>query len=90
VPELWGKVEEHRAFLEREGRLEERRRRNLAAEVYAVATARARAHLERTVGSDPELQRLLDDVQARRVDPLSAVSEIMSRVFEVEDDAGGG
>ena len=90
VPELWGKVEEHRAFLEREGRLEERRRRNLAAEVYAVASARARAHLERTVGSDPELQRLLDDVQARRVDPLSAVSEIMSRVFEVEDDAGGG
>ena len=90
VPELWGKVEEHGAFLEREGRLEERRRRNLAAEVYAVATARARAHLERTVGSDPELQRLLDDVQARRVDPLSAVSEIMSRVFEVEDDAGGG
>jgi GTPase len=90
VPELWGKIEEHRAFLEREGRLEERRRRNLAAEVYAVATARARAHLERTVGSDPELQRLLDDVQARRVDPLSAVSEIMSRVFEVEDDAGGG
>ena len=90
VAELWGKVEEHRAFLEREGRLEERRRRNLAAEVYAVASARARAYLERTVGSDPELQRLLDDVQARRVDPLSAVSEIMSRVFEVEDDAGGG
>ena len=53
VPELWGKVEEHRAFLEREGRLEERRRRNLAAEVYAVASARARVHLERTVGSDP-------------------------------------
>jgi LAO/AO transport system kinase len=90
VPELWGKVEEHRGFLEREGRLEERRRRNLAEEVYAVASARARAHLERAVGSDPELQRLLDDVQARRVDPLSAVSEIMSRVFEVDDDAGGG
>ena len=65
VPELWGKVEEHRAFLEREGGLEERRRRNLAAEVFAVASARARAHLERAVGSDPELQRLLDDVQAR-------------------------
>jgi GTPase len=90
VPELWGKVEEHRAFLEREGGLEERRRRNLAAEVYAVASARARAHLERAVGSDPELQRLLDDVQARRVDPLSAVSEIMSRVFEVDDDSGAG
>jgi GTPase len=89
VPELWAKVEEHRAFLEREGRLEERRRRNLAEEVYAVASARARAHLEHVVGSDPELQRLLDDVQARRLDPLSAVSQIMSRVFDVDDRADG-
>jgi LAO/AO transport system kinase len=86
VPELWEKVEEHRAFLEREGGLEERRRRNLAGEVYAVAAARARTHLERTVESDPELRRLLDDVQARRLDPLSAVSQIMSRVFEVEEE----
>jgi LAO/AO transport system kinase len=89
VPELWEKVEEHRAFLEREGRLEERRRRNLAEEVYAVASARARAHLERMVESDPELQGLLDDVQARRLDPLSAVSQIMSRVFDVDDRADG-
>src|SRR5207253_960561 len=28
VPELWEKIEEHRAFLEQEGRLEEQRRRN--------------------------------------------------------------
>ena len=89
VAELWEKVEEHRAFLEREGRLEERRRRNLAEEVYAVASARARAHLERMVESDPELQGLLDDVQARRLDPLSAVSQIMSRVFDVDDRADG-
>jgi LAO/AO transport system kinase len=88
VAELWAKVEEHRAFLEREDGLEQRRRRNLAGEVYAVASARARAHLERAVGSDPELQRLLDDVQARRLDPLSAVSQIMSRVFDVDDGAG--
>jgi LAO/AO transport system kinase len=88
VPELWEKVEEHRAFLEREGGLEERRRRNLAGEVYAVASARARAHLERAVADDPELRQLLDDVQARRVDPLTAVSEIMSRVFDADGDAG--
>jgi LAO/AO transport system kinase len=90
VPELWAKVEEHRAFLERDGGLERRRRRNLAGEVYAVASIRARAHLERAVGSDPELRQLLDDVQARRLDPLSAVSQIMSRVFDVDDGAGAG
>ncbi len=41
VPELWAKLEEHRTALESDGRLEERRRRNLAAEVFAVASSRA-------------------------------------------------
>src|SRR5437764_6416439 len=46
VPALWEKIEEHRAFLERDGRLDERRRSNLAGEVFAVAAARAKQHLE--------------------------------------------
>src|SRR5882762_4451440 len=41
VPELWEKIEAHRAYLAQFGRLEERRARNLAAEVFAVASARA-------------------------------------------------
>jgi LAO/AO transport system kinase len=85
VPELWEKVEEHRAFLEREGLLEERRRKNLAAEVFAVASGRAKAHLERTVADDPELRRLLDEVQRRELDPLTAVREILGRVFHIAD-----
>jgi LAO/AO transport system kinase len=90
VPELWQKVEEHRAFLQREGGLEERRRRNLAGEVYAVASARAAAHLRRAVERDPELRRLLDEVQTRALDPLSAVSEIMTRVFGIDADGDAG
>jgi LAO/AO transport system kinase len=89
VPELWEKVEEHRAFLE-QGGLEERRRRNLAGEVYAVASARAAAHLRRAVEQDPDLGRLLDDVEARTLDPLSAVAEIMSRVFKIDADGDAG
>jgi LAO/AO transport system kinase len=85
VPELWEKIQEHRAFLESEGILEERRRRNLAGEVFAVASARAKAHLERAVADDPELRRLLDEVQRRELDPLSAVREIMEKVFRIED-----
>ena len=88
VPELWEKVEEHRAFLESEGRLEAQRRRNLASEVFAVASSRAKAHLERAVADDPELRRLLDEVQSRQLDPLSAVREIMRKVFKVEGGDG--
>jgi LAO/AO transport system kinase len=87
VPELWGKIEEHRAYLESEGRLEERRRKNLAGEVFAVASGRAKAHLQDAVANDPELRRLLDEVQRRELDPLTAVKEIMEKVFRLGDTA---
>ena len=85
VPELWEQVEAHRAFLESDGLLEEQRRKNLAGEVFAVASARAKAHLEHAVADDPELRRLLDEVQSRKLDPLTAVREIMEKVFKVGD-----
>ena len=83
VADLWAKAEEHRAFLGEEGLLEERRRKNLAGEVYAVASARAKSHLQRAVEDDPELRRLLDEVQQRELDPLTAVREIMEKVFHL-------
>ncbi|HEY7692383.1 MAG TPA: methylmalonyl Co-A mutase-associated GTPase MeaB [Gaiellaceae bacterium] len=88
VADLWARVEAHRAHLDEEGLLEERRRRNLAGEVFAVASARAKAHLERAVEGDPELRRLLDEVQRRELDPLTAVREIMEKVFRLGDGDG--
>ncbi|MBA3475690.1 MAG: methylmalonyl Co-A mutase-associated GTPase MeaB, partial [Actinobacteria bacterium] len=85
VEELWSKVEAHRAFLESEGELEERRRRNLAGEVFAVASSRAKSPLQAAVADDAELRRLLDEVQARRLDPLSAVREILEQVYGIDD-----
>src|SRR3954464_8653001 len=59
-PELWEKIAGPRAYLEASGQLDERRRRNLAGEVFAVASARAKQHIERAVSDDPELRRVLD------------------------------
>jgi GTPase len=83
VPELWTALEEHRAALASDGRLEERRRKNLAAEVFAVASSRASAHLRATVAGDPHLQLVLTRVENRELDPLSAVREIMEEVFRL-------
>jgi LAO/AO transport system kinase len=88
VEKVWEEIERHRSFLEEHGGLEERRRRNLAGEVFAVASARAKTHLEHAVRDDPELRRLLDEVQRRELDPLTAVREIMEKVFKVEDGNG--
>ena len=84
VPALWDALEEHRAALESDGRLEERRRKNLAAEVFAVASSRASAHLRAAVAGDPALQRVLARVEDRELDPLSAVRQIMEEVFELD------
>jgi len=83
VEELWDQVEAHRRHLEEKGLLAERRARNLAAEVFAVASARAKSHLEQAVTDDPELRRLLDEVQRRELDPLTAVREILEKVFKM-------
>src|SRR6266508_1148049 len=63
--------------------------KNLAGEVFAVASGRAKAHLEQAVADDPELRRLLDEVQRRELDPLTAVREIMQKVFKVGDATDG-
>jgi LAO/AO transport system kinase len=85
VPLLWEKLEEHRVFLEVDGLLEERRRKNLAAEVFALASSRAKEHLQAAVADDAELRRLLDEVHARELDPLSAVREILEKVYGIGD-----
>ena len=84
VGDLWSEVERHRAFLEADGMLEERRRRHLAAEVFTVASARAKVHLERMVQEDARLVELLAAVERREVDPLTAVSEILEQVFGID------
>jgi LAO/AO transport system kinase len=84
VEELWSQVAAHRRHLEENGLLAERRARNLAGEVFAVASARAKSHLEQAVTDDPELRRLLDEVQRRELDPLTAVREIMEKVFKID------
>jgi len=58
--------------------------------VDAVASSRASRHLERAVADDAELRRLLAEVQARELDPLTAVREILEKVFRIHDGDGNG
>jgi LAO/AO transport system kinase len=79
VEKLAEKLAEHRRFVEDGGLLAERRQRNLRNEVLGIATVRLRRALEATLHEDPEVQALLDEVVARRLDPASAASAILAR-----------
>jgi LAO/AO transport system kinase len=48
-------------------------------EVLGLATVRLRRALEASLHEDPEVQQLLDEVVARRLDPASAASAILAR-----------
>jgi LAO/AO transport system kinase len=82
IEDIVSKLDEHRAYIEKEGQLAERRRRNLRAEVIALATGRMRRRLEEDVDADPAFGGLLDEVVARRLDPASAATELLEREQE--------
>ncbi len=69
VEELSEKIAEHREFIEAEGTLAERRRRNLMNEVMALAAGRLQRRLEESLAEDESVQELLDRVVARRDRP---------------------
>ncbi|MHB8657251.1 MAG: methylmalonyl Co-A mutase-associated GTPase MeaB [Solirubrobacteraceae bacterium] len=77
IEELLDKLAEHRDFIEAEGTLSERRRRNLMNEVLAIATNRMRRELEASIGEDPDVRELLNRVVRRDLDPASAAATIL-------------
>ena len=84
--ELWAELESRREGLAADGRLEERRRRNLSGEVLSLAASRARDRIERAVAEEPALGALVDRVGRRELDPVTAAEEIVASVLGVEGD----
>jgi LAO/AO transport system kinase len=82
VEALTEKLAEHRAYIQAEGTLSERRRRNLMNEVIGLATFRMRRELEASLRDDPAIQELLDRVVAREIDPASAAATVLERRAE--------
>jgi LAO/AO transport system kinase len=79
VEEVAERLDEHRAYIESEGTLSERRRRNLLNEVLALATVRLRRRLDAAIAEDESVQQLLDEVVSRRLDPASAAERLLEK-----------
>ena len=88
VDELLASLAEHRAHIEAEGTLAERRRRHLRSEVLALATQRLRRRLEAAVADDPRFDAMLEHVVARELDPASAAAGMLEELNFGRDDAG--
>ncbi|HZS89001.1 MAG TPA: methylmalonyl Co-A mutase-associated GTPase MeaB [Chloroflexota bacterium] len=88
---LWGAVEQHRAYLQRGGELEKRRRARLQAEILALAMGRLRAQLLGTINGREHLDELVDRALRREIDPYSAADAVLSSALahpSSEDEEG--
>ncbi len=79
IAELAEKIDEHRAFIEAQGTLAERRARNLRSEVIGIAASRMRRRLEAWAADDTETAELLERVVRRELDPATAASQLLER-----------
>jgi LAO/AO transport system kinase len=75
-------IDEHRAHIEEEGTLAERRARNLRAEVLGIAAARMRRELEMRTEEDSEWAELLDSVVKRETDPATAAGKLLEKSLD--------
>jgi LAO/AO transport system kinase len=80
VDKLIETIDEHRAHIEEEGTLAERRARNLRAEVLGIASARMRRELETRTEENPEWAELLDSVVRRETDPATAAGKLLEKL----------
>ena len=72
VEELWRILHERREELTAAGEIDARRQRNVRGEAVAAATARVQRAVEDALASDPRLGELVEAVERRELDPLTA------------------
>lgn len=82
VGELLEQIDAHRAHIEAEGTLEQRRARNLRNEVLGLAGARMRRQLEVRAKNDPAVADLIERVVRRETDPANAARELLERDWD--------
>jgi GTPase len=81
IDELIGQVKRHRAVLEQAGALETRRQARRRAELEALLVEEFTAQVTARVQNDAALGATIEAVTAGRLDPYSAVAEILSQTL---------
>ena len=77
IDELWGKLEEHRAYLEASGELRKRRGRHRAQEFLEAVEEELTRRLRRLVKQDPDLTAILEKVALKEAEPYSSALEFL-------------
>ena len=78
IEEFWGKMQDHRAYLETTGNLDKRRGEHRTQEFLEVVEEELVRRLRRLVQTDPALLARLKRVSSREAEPYSAALEFLN------------
>jgi LAO/AO transport system kinase len=81
IPELLSRLEEHRAYVQQTGLFEDRRRKQMRAEVLDIVKERIARYLKRHPDIAAALDRVSGELAAGHLDPYSAAEEILEQYF---------
>ncbi|CAB49173.1 methylmalonyl Co-A mutase-associated GTPase MeaB [Pyrococcus abyssi] len=83
IKELWDKIKEHREFLERSGRLKEKRRKRIEEEIKTIVSGIIAGKVEASIKRG-EFEEIIRRVSQKDIDPYSAADMILKEII------GGG
>ncbi|AAL82071.1 methylmalonyl Co-A mutase-associated GTPase MeaB [Pyrococcus furiosus DSM 3638] len=83
IKELWEQIKRHREFLEKSGKLEEKKRLRVEEEIKTIVSDMIAKKVEVSIKAG-NLEDILEKVMKKELDPYSAASLIMEKII------GGG
>jgi LAO/AO transport system kinase len=77
LEDLWARIQQHRAYQEKSGELNRRRRMRLEREIMEIAERKLRERILQPRVETAEFERLLDKAVQRRIDPYQVADRIV-------------
>jgi LAO/AO transport system kinase len=81
VNAVWKAVGSHKAYLDSSGQLKERRKHKLKSELSELVADIARNNLKESLEHSPQVQKLLNELLDRQLDPHSAAEAVVEDIF---------
>lgn len=81
IAEVWQHIRDHRAYLDKTGRLKDRRRLKMEAELAELVADIARSNLQTSLEHSRQVQDLVTKLVDHEVDPHSAAEEVIKEIF---------
>jgi LAO/AO transport system kinase len=81
IDKVWQDIKKHREYLETSGKLKDRRKAKMQAELAELVAAIARSNLQSSLEHSRQVQDLVGKLVDNKVDPHSAAEEVIQAIF---------